>query len=268
MNFHPEENVMDHKLAFSPELVGKECIACGSAKLYKFFRADTSYRDGRRDMCLDCEASPRLSTKEHISRLREINNSTRFVKGQQLDHQEEVQVGGREGRRLHHDEFARLLALCLPGVQVLEGRVQGDMAIYQVFPGPQRELGGASFKYLGYIPMGFIPEFNQYTFDARNVPTSEIRGWRTPLLRLIKTGVITEAKCNEVFGRPTECPASVRWYRQLWEWRNSPSRLKNVPGVKQNTRKPLKTAAGAWTEPYPIEKQTTREKRNTRGVFA
>ena len=218
-----ESTTMDHRLAFSPELVGKECICCGAAKLYKHFRADHSFRDGRRDRCLDCEASPRLSTAEHTSRLRELNNSSHGVKAQQLDHQEDYQVGGREGRKLHHTEFIRLLQKCVPSIYVTEGYVIGDLAIYQTFPGPQASLDGASFKYLGYISMGLIPEFNLYEFDERNVPVKETRGWRTPLLRYIKMGLLTEQKCDEVFGRPAECPASVVWFRQLYNRRNQTS---------------------------------------------
>jgi hypothetical protein len=223
--FQSETDILDHDVAFSPELVGKECASCSKALRYSHFRADHSYRDGRRDQCLECEAAPRMSTAEHTARLRERNNSSHWVKQQMLPGQEDYECSeARQGHRMHHSEFVRKLRKLVPCLLVIPGNVKGDLAVYRVYPQPQAHLDGMSMQYLWYVPMGWMPEFSIYLFDSRGVPTrEEKRGWRTPLLRLIKSGLLTEEKCNEVFGRPPEGAASAVWFRKLHEHRNQTS---------------------------------------------
>jgi hypothetical protein len=103
---------------------------------------------------------------------------------------------------------------------ITDGRIGTDLALYQVYGKAQPDLNGRSFRYLFYIPQGRLPEFSQYEFDHRDVPIKEKRrGWRTILLRLIKTGLVTEQEVEEEFG-PALGEASTVWRRTLWQYRN------------------------------------------------
>jgi hypothetical protein len=65
-----------------------------------------------------------------------------------------------------------------------------------------------------------LPEYSTYVIDDRDIIHREKqKGWRTPLLRLILRGYITEERAEKVFGE-ARGPASVVYRRALYEWRN------------------------------------------------
>lgn len=223
-DMHNQEiDVLDKRVVESPELLGKECITCYRILEYAHFRADHTYRDGRRDQCTHCEASPRLSTAEHTARLRELNYNSVAVQRQRWEHQEEYRNdAARIGRPMHHTDLLAKLEKLIPSLYIVEGRIVGDLAIYRTFSQPQPQLEGRTFEYLFYTPTGYLPEYSIIEFDEiRDVPIREkMRGWRTVLLRLIKAGLITESECNRNFGHATGQASSV-WYRKLSEHRNN-----------------------------------------------
>ncbi len=214
-------NVLDREVVESSDLLGKECLSCGRVLGYKFFRRDSSYRDGRRDQCRECESAPRLSTSEHTYRLREMNYFSHAVKRQRWENQADYENSvARIGKPMHHSDLLRKLRRLVPNIYVMDGRIVGDLAVFQTYPCGQPDLDGNSFRYLFYIPTGVLPEFSQYEFDHRDVPIRESRrGWRTVLLRLIKIGLLSEETSNREFGR-AEGPASNVWHRQLFAFRN------------------------------------------------
>jgi hypothetical protein len=130
----------------------------------------------------------------------------------------------RMGRPMRHTDFLSILQKLVPGLYVTQGRIKDCLALFRVYPGPQSQLGGMSFKYLGYADTGILPEFSQWEFDQKiDVPLREKkRGWRSVLLSLIKNGMLTEDVVNQVFG-VAQGPASLRYRRLLWEWRNQTS---------------------------------------------
>lgn len=199
----------------------KDCIGCGRALQLICFRRDSSYRDGHRDMCEECESSPRLSTAEHVDRLRERNYSSEGVKNQRWANQEDFyDEYARIGRRLTGREFYSKLSTIAKNLYVTEGRIIGDLAIFKTYGCPQPHLSGNSFEYICYMPTGIMPEYSTMEFDDKDVPVREKqRGWRTVLLRLIKARIITEQQCEEVFG-PAEGAASTRWRRELFGMRS------------------------------------------------
>lgn len=199
----------------------KECATCTGIYPHSMFKKDASYREGYRDQCLQCEAAPRLSTNEHTARLRELNYYSAGVKGQRGEHPEElVDSVAREGRRMHHSEVLSHLRKMVPSLFVTDGRIAGDLAFFRTFGQPQPHLDGRTFQYLFYMPTGWMPEYSIHEFDHRDIPVKELqRGWRTILLRLIRTGLITEAQCDKAFGRPSG-EASTRWRRTLFVYRN------------------------------------------------
>jgi hypothetical protein len=121
---------------------------------------------------------------------------------------------------MHHSGFISRLRRAVPGkLCFVDGRIADDIAVFQIFGRPQAD--GRDFKYLWYIPTGFMPEYSLYEFDpVRDIPVKErIRGWRTPLIRLIKSGLLTEDRCKKFFGEPIG-PASIVWRRQMFVLRN------------------------------------------------
>lgn len=198
----------------------KECLSCGRVRPYGQFRRDSSYREGVRDQCYECETSPRLSTEEHTYRLSEMNysaaRSQRWGK-EQLDFIDEK---ARKGRYRHHSEIIRFLQNNVRDLYFMPGNFLGDISIFRTYGRPQPKLDGRTFEYLFYIPEGYLPEHSLIEFDHRDVPIREKeRGWRTPLLRFIKLGLLTEQQVEDEFGGAYG-PGAVNWHRQLYQHRN------------------------------------------------
>lgn len=215
-------NTVSRELVESNELLGKECIGCLRILPYAFFDRDSSYRDGRKDLCTNCASAPRLSTDEHTARLRENNNNSEAVKRQRWEHQDDYRDdAARIGRVRPSGEFLATIKQLVPALYLTDGRIFGDVAIFRIHPHPLERLGGRDFEYLFYCPTGLLTEYSLYEFDtARDIPIREkLRGWRTVLLRLIKSGLLSEEQCDREFG-PAIGPASQVWYRRLWEYRN------------------------------------------------
>lgn len=199
----------------------KDCISCGRSLVVTMFKRDSSYRDGRRDQCDECANSPKMSVTEHTHRLSERNYNSEAVKQQRfLDIEEYRNEAARVGHVMHHSEFLRKVATIAPNLLITDGRIKGDLAAFKVYGQPQPNLDNRSFEYLFYIPTGVLPEFSTVEFDNRDVPVREKqRGWRTILLRLIKSKVITEKQVNKVFGYPSGA-AARRYQQQLFSFRN------------------------------------------------
>lgn len=215
-------NSVSRELVESNELLGKECIGCVRILPYAFFDRDSTYRDGRRDLCTTCQRAPRLSTEEHTARLRETNNSSEAVKRQRWDHQDDYRDDrSRVGRVVASGDFLAKIKQMVPQLYITDGRIIGDVAIFRTYPCPQPHLDGRDFEYLFYCPTGLLTEYSLYEFEtARDIPVREkLRGWRTVLLRLIRSGLLTEEQCDREFGRALG-PASAVWYRRLYEYRN------------------------------------------------
>lgn len=213
-------NSIDHRVATSPELLGKECCTCVRVLAFKYFTRDSSYRDGYRDRCYECETAPRMSNGEHLARLREQNYNSSAVKKQRWQNQEDFEnEEARQGRWMQSGEFISRLKRVVPNLFITEGNFLGDLAVYRTYPCPQPDLDGNDFKYLFYLPTGWMPENSFIEFDERDIPIREKkRGWRTPLLRLIKAGLLTEQACDEEFGRPTPGADAV-WDREMYRLR-------------------------------------------------
>lgn len=77
-----------------------------------------------------------------------------------------------------------------------------------------------------WVQLGFAPELSIMDFDEHGVPLAEkYRGWRTCLLQLILKSAITEAKADEVFGKPKTTEAFHRYNATLQSFRNAGGRL-------------------------------------------
>jgi hypothetical protein len=216
-----EINQVNRRVVESPDLLGKECSGCARILEYKFFQRDTSLKDGRSFLCDSCRATPKLSLAEHTARLQESNFNNYAVRRQRHQHQDDFRDDvAREGRPMHHSEFFLRLRRIVPNLYITPGNVIGDFALYKTYPCGQRKLEGRDFEYLGYAHMGISPEYSQYEFNDRDIMQREKRrGWRTILLRMIKSGMITEPQSRKIFGDAVG-PASTVWKRTLFALRN------------------------------------------------
>lgn len=213
---------LDNDLLVSPELLGAECCACYRILRFKFFERDASYRTGHKPICIDCQAQPTLSMKEHLSRLQLENFHSEAVKRMRHEDQEEWRKeSARRGRTLHTSELLTRLHRLVPSLYVQEGGIVNHLALYLVAPGVRRDWDGKNYMYMGFAEFVELPEYSLYEFDEqRDVMIREReRGWRDILLKFIRAGVLTEEQADKEFGKPTG-QASVLWYKKLWNQRN------------------------------------------------
>lgn len=215
-----QEQTLDLKKKLSPEIYGRECAGCHCDFDWIHYRKDSSQRDGHAILCYSCENSPRMSTYEHTARQRELNFNSSA--SQRARFQEDFKNdAARIGRAMYSGDFLSILRKLVPDLYITEGRIEGDLAVFRTYPCPQPDLDGRDFRYMFYIPTGLLPEFSLWEFDTvRDIRIREKqRGWRTVLLRLIKSGMLEENLCNNVFGVPNGEGGTV-WNRELYEFRN------------------------------------------------
>lgn len=209
----------------------KECFSCFNIKPYGQFRTDSTFREGVRNQCFECESTPKLSTIEHTYRLKEKTYSSAAVRAQRWgkDQLDCINEEARSGRYRHSSEIITWLKEVVPSLWFMDGNFIGDVSIFRTYGVPQPRLAniscpeGRDFEYLFYMPLGWLREYSTYLFDARDIPVREKeRGYRTIFLRFIKLGLVTEQQVNERFGEPTG-EGSIHYCRQLWRWRNKTS---------------------------------------------
>jgi hypothetical protein len=217
-----DSEVIDNEIAYSPEILGAECQSCRKLLGFRYFRKDSSLRLGHKPQCMDCESQPKLTMEEHLSRQREQNFNSEGTKRQRHPDQDNMKLkDARLGRQMHCSEFLLRLQRLVPALFVKEGGIVGDLALYLVADTPQAKWDGKNFKYMGFLTYEMLPEFSRYEFETvRDVMIRESeRGWRTPLLRFIKDGLITEDQCRQEFGAAVG-EGSMTWHKTLWNYRN------------------------------------------------
>ena len=212
-----DPNVLDHDVAFSRTLCGKECMACKRAYPYRFFDLDSSSRDGRKNICPECIKSPRLSTSEHLAMKQEQTANSHAVTSQRRPDEIDYIERNSRGRELQHTTFIEKLRKLLGPDKLIVGDAYflDEFALYVKNPARIESNG---VQYIGYISTGLIQEFSSYKYNDNFVPIDEEkRGYRGILINLIKQGYTTEEKCSKVFG---PCDERV-WTKTLFNWRNT-----------------------------------------------
>ncbi len=209
---YEEFDVVDPEVAFSRHLLGKECQACRRVLRYTLFDRDSTTRDGRSLICPKCKATPRLSASENLSRTREANFSSAAVSLQRRENEEDYMDRDAVGTRLHSSDF--IAKLKLAGVNIIVGPAHflDEISLYV-----DNSNGVNPPVYMGWIPVGSIQEFSEYTYNSYLVPTDElVHGYRGILKNLIVAKFLTEERCNKVFG---SCSENV-WAKSMWDLRN------------------------------------------------
>lgn len=203
-----------------PNLRGKECAGCFRLLEYRFYDKNSSYKDGYEPLCPLCRKSPKLSIAEHTARLREMNHNSEGTRRQRHEDQDEMHED-RPGRPMDCSLFLQKLHHVVPSLYVAQGGVVGDLALYVTSGTPRKDFGGNTFKYLGFVTLGVMPEYSRYEFDSRDILLRETqRGWRSVLLRFIRNKILTEEQCNTEFGHPSGGTNSL-WFKNLHRFRNS-----------------------------------------------
>jgi hypothetical protein len=152
-------------------------------------------------------------SKEEYLRLFEQNVANR--QEYHWPNQEELKQQ-RTGRILHMNEFITKL------------KAAGLNCWYSDKGGMAKTLGlyvsvNDKTKYIGFVQVPFMQEYEELYFDRYNVPLGpKRRGWRTILLKLIENRILTEAKAHQAFGEPQTGHVSRRYREYLKHIRNTP----------------------------------------------
>ncbi len=209
---YEEFDVVDPEVAFSRHLLGKECQLCRRVLRYTFFDRDSTTKDGRSLICPKCKATPRLSASENLSRQREANFSSAAVSAQRRTNEEDYMDRDAVGRVLYSWDFIRKLKEA--GVNLIVGpaHFKDELSLYV-----DNTQGLEAPIYVGWVPVGPIQEFSEYSYNDYAVPTDEIvHGYRGILKNLIIGKHLTEETCSKFFGH---CNERV-WSKAMWDYRN------------------------------------------------
>jgi len=107
-----------------------------------------------------------------------------------------------------------------PGGVTVNGAIV-DIALYATSGVNRPEWSGNSFKYMGYVTLGTLPEYSEYEFNERDVLIRATQiGWRSVLIRFVENNILTEEQCNQEFGLPSGGANSL-WYKKLQQHRSS-----------------------------------------------
>jgi hypothetical protein len=165
--------------------------------------------------------------REEFYRLYEQNVNAR--KEHRFRDQEELHTK-RTGHIYHMSEFLRLLKKALPaGYNAWytdKGGMANTLGLYVSHPIGQSLNPLCSHEkdqphYVGFVQVPWMQEFEELHFDRYNIPLgSKRRGWRTILLKLIESKVLSETQAHEVFGAPLGDVLSRRYLSYLQFLRN------------------------------------------------
>lgn len=220
-----EYDVIDYEAGMSDEVKGAECCACFRLLKWSFFDRNSSYKTGYEPMCGWCKSQPKLSISEHTSRLKELNYNSEGTRRQRHP-DTEFFIEDRPGRSMECSSFLSKLLHIYPQLYVKQGTISVngsivDLALYATSGINKPEWDGNSFKYLGYVTLGSMPEYSKYEFDSRDIMQRCTQiGWRSVLVRFIQNNILTEKQCNQEFGPPSGGANSL-WYKKLYDHRKS-----------------------------------------------
>lgn len=222
-----EFDIIDYEAGVSDDILGAECCGCRRLLTFRgnFFPKNSAYKSGYEPLCYSCKNSPKLSIAEHAFRLRELNYNSAGTRAQRHPDTDFL-IDKRPGRSMDCSIFLQKLLHVYPQLYVTQGGVTingavVDLALYATSGVNKPEWGQNSFKYLGYVTLGTMPEYSEYEFDQRDILLRCTNiGWRSVLIRFIENGILTEEQCNQEFGFPSGGMNSL-WYKKLHNFRNA-----------------------------------------------
>lgn len=75
-------------------------------------------------------------------------------------------------------------------------------------------------RYVCYLRTPYMHEWSLLKVDSHNLPAGELRGWRTVIVELIKSEILTEWQADQIFGKASERKVYRRYHQSLWEIRH------------------------------------------------
>jgi hypothetical protein len=218
-------DVINYEAGVDDEVRGKECASCFRLLTFRFFDKNSIYKDGYDPQCGWCKKQSKLSIKEHTARLSEMNYNSEGTRRQRHP-DTEFFLEDRPGRAMECSLFLTKLLHAYPALYVKQGGVTvngvlTDLALYATSGVTKPEWSGQSFRYLGYVTLGVMPEYSVYEFDRRDIMQRCTQiGWRSVLLRFVENNILTEEQCDREFGPPSGGVNSL-WYKKLHNHRNA-----------------------------------------------
>lgn len=171
-----------------------------------------------------------LSSEEMIAAKTEQVEDIRIRKSRKTDWDEYVDAPRRWGRAMHHSDLVIAFKKLIPGLYVDEGTIKNTLSLYiwdrnQPF---ENKVGGT--VYLGWIHQGWNPEYEIDLTNDVGVAVSQLRGWRTMIVRcvcrrdaktFVPVSLFTEDDAYNVFGYPSNGPTASKFRYHMWKFRNT-----------------------------------------------
>jgi hypothetical protein len=194
----------------------------------------SAYVEPRKEMLGDKHLNP----EESVIRLREELLAQESKK--RLWHQDELADQERsEGPRLNWTDLLHRLQKLNPGIQVKDGLTDDKgvkaVALYlrkrpdeyspeetadPVAMTPPNGVFFLDHKYIGGFQQHEMSEWGHVLTDNTQVAVRERRGWRTVLMKMIQSGVITYAQAVKEFGDPKFDKRSTFWNEEMQQYRS------------------------------------------------
>lgn len=162
----------------------------------------------------------KLSPLENVAKLKEGNQkliSQKRIPNQSLLENTDMALG----TPMVYSELVRRVKKIAPQVIFEDGGVKNAIAVrhytYDPYGGDDAK-GGYQKKYISGFYKEVLPEFSSITTDKKGLPHRELRGWRSVLLALMKSGAVTMEALVKEFGHPNG-QRSCLWNEQTQDLR-------------------------------------------------
>jgi hypothetical protein len=158
----------------------------------------------------------RLSPIEANCKLREENQ--RLIDAKKIPNQALLEDHDMAlGNPMSPNDFIQKIKKLNPAIIVEDGGVYGAVAVRLV--GTDPETGEYGKRYIsGFYKNEMLPEFSSIITDEKGLPKREVRGWRSVLLALLKSGAVTFPQLKAAFGEP-QGSRNILWRQQTQERR-------------------------------------------------
>src|SRR5579871_748149 len=138
----------------------------------------------------------RLNAKEALLKTY-ADTDRRLEKYRLSDHNELTKVEKRLGTRMSHTELITKLRKLNPNLHFEDSmNWPNGVGVYYKDHEGNKKYAGTGFE------KGYLPEYSYILTDAADLPTKEVRGWRTVVMRLLKAELLSWRQVVRVFGDP------------------------------------------------------------------
>lgn len=155
--------------------------------------------------------------REAFAREKEISDE--MVERYQMEDQHDLTNSeARLINKMGTDDFIEKLRnnpVCPVKCFTVYNGLPGTIALWCL---PPRAVARA--RYVCYLRTPYMYEWSLLKLDNHGLPAGELRGWRTVIVELIKSEILTEWQANQIFGTASERKVYRRYHQSLWEIRH------------------------------------------------